>query len=167
MTVTAHFDDLNELEKVQNSALGAYCLWQFGLAYQDEAPNAPHLPLHFLVLPLLFHHTSLDHLVSTRSSSGLALFAAKLGDRQEDLLAVHERVRALRELTLASIGLAVSRGICTLDDTTASLRSNTVSTKKLDVPERLKPLTAGSKKLGVWFARLELAQIALVLRVMF
>jgi hypothetical protein len=52
------------------------------------------LPLAFLVLPLVLHRPTLEMINSTRKASGLALFAAKLGEERENLLAVHERALA-------------------------------------------------------------------------
>jgi hypothetical protein len=87
---------LTELEIVQNPALGAYVLWRFGVGFQSEDGRPAALPLAFLVLPLLLHQPTLKMIKSTQKASGLALFAAKLGQERENLLAVHERALALR-----------------------------------------------------------------------
>lgn len=160
---------LNELEIVQNPALGGWAIWQFGLAYQAEEGIQPVLPVAFLILPLLLHRRSLDLIGSTKKDSGLALFAAKLGTEREDLLALHERALTLRMLSLRSIGCAVNAGLVTVDYAEARLRSNALvaGEKKPIVPERLKALPSAAEKLGYWFSKVSLAQISSTLRVDF
>lgn len=158
-----------DLALIQNPTLGAYALWRFGLGFQTENEIPAEFALTFLVLPIVLHRESLDHVVSTFPSSGLALFAAKLGKQSEDLLAVHERARILRPLTLQSIGMGVSGRLLTIDYAQAKVRANETShkPKRPPVPNRLKDIGSGAEKLGLWFSRLEARQIAVLLRVEF
>lgn len=160
---------LNEIEIVQNPALGAYILWRFGLGYQSEDGRTPLLPLSFLVLPLLLHRPTLDVVSSTLKPSGLTLFAAKLGKERENLLAVHERALALRHLTLQSIGLGINQRLLTLDYTSATIRANTPETtvRKPAIPERIRTFSGAADKVGFWFSQLSFHQIASVLTVEF
>lgn len=57
---------LSELEVVQNPALGAYSIWQFGLGFQSESGDPAKLPVLFLVLPLLLHQPTLAVISSTK-----------------------------------------------------------------------------------------------------
>src|SRR5262249_1383439 len=107
--------ELSESEIVQNAALGAYVLWRFGIGVQREDARPAPLVLSFLVLPLLLHQPTLRMITSTQKASGLTLFAAKLGQQREDLLAVHERAHALRRLSLQSIAMGVNNRLLTLD----------------------------------------------------
>lgn len=160
---------LSELEIVQNSALGAYAIWQFGLGYQaEDGRNAP-LPLAFLVLPLVMHGPTLDVIGSTQKLSGLALFASKLGKERESLLAVHERALSLRRLTLQSIGMGVAASLLTVVYDDATFRANQVEAKpkKPALPERLKSMPRAADKLGNWFARAGVYQVASALMVEF
>ena len=61
----------------------------------------------FLVLPTCLHAPTLAKLLSTQRRSGLSLFAAKLSDNREDLLALHVRARSYRALTLQAIGIGI------------------------------------------------------------
>jgi hypothetical protein len=160
---------LSELEIVQNPALGAYAIWQFGLGYQADDSRPAALHLVFLVLPLLFHTQTLDVIGSTRKSSGLTLFAAKLGEEREDLLAVHERARSLRALTLESIGLGIRNKLLSLDYADASMRANTLLGPSASpvLPERLKGLPKSADKIGYWFSKAGLSQVANTLKVEF
>jgi hypothetical protein len=160
---------LSELEVVQNPALGAYSIWQFGLGFQSESGHPAKLPVLFLVLPLLLHQPTLTVISSTQKRSGLTLFAAKLGEDRENLLAIHSRALKLRMLTLRSIGFAVNAGLATVQYADASFRSNTPASKgkKLVLPERIRGFASSADKLGCWFARTNVSQISSTLRVNF
>jgi hypothetical protein len=160
---------LTELNLVQNPALGAYALWQFGLRYQSRDGELAKLPAAFLVLPLVLHRPTLELVSSTQKGSGLALFAAKLAVREENLLAVHSRALVLRHLTLRSLSFAINAGITTLNYADATMRANALAprSKKPLVPERLRLLSNGAEKVGYWFAKMGLPQIVSTLRVEF
>ena len=159
----------NDLAIVQNPGLGAYTIWRFGLGFQSDSERPAPFHLAFLVLPLVLHRATLDAIISTQMASGLALFAAKLGKEREKLLAVHERALILRPLSLQSIGVGIGTRLLTLDYKGATVRANETPAKpkRPVVPERLKDLGAGSEKLGVWFSKLGVPQIATLLRVEF
>ncbi len=160
---------LTELDIVQNPAVGAYLVWQFGLAFQVEGGEPAPLPAAFLVLPLILHEQTLDVILSTLKASGLMLFASKVGEQKEDLLAIHNRALKLRTLTLRSIGFAVNAGLATVDYQRAAMRSNTPvgPVRRLDLPERLRGFPRAAEKIGAWFARVPLTQVASTLRISF
>jgi hypothetical protein len=160
---------LSEPEIVQNPALGAFAIWQFGLGYQADNGRPAALPLAFLVLPLLLHAQTLEVIQSTRRASGLTLFAAKLGEERENLLAVHERARNLRELTLQSIGFGIRGKLLSLDYEDATLRANALLEPDSypALPERLKGLPKSADKIGHWFSVGGLTQVANTLKVEF
>jgi hypothetical protein len=160
---------LSELELIQNPGLGAYLIWQCVLGYQEESGEAMPFPLAFLVLPLVLHKSTLEAIATTRKSSGLALFAAKLAIERENLLAVHERARILRRLTMDSLGVGVTAKLMLVHYESPSLRAYPAgeSFKKPVVPERLKAFSPASQKLGYWFQKAGLHQVAITLRVDF
>jgi hypothetical protein len=158
--------DLNEAEIVQNCALGAALIWRFGIAYQAEKlSEPPPLPLTFLVLPICLHSPSLEAVLSTRKSSGMALFAAKVGETRENLLAIHHRVLALRQLSLESLGQGIRAGLLSINYAEASVRAN--ASEQPQIPTRIKPIWDGADRFGHWSARLELPHISSILRVDF
>ena len=149
---------------VQNPAFGALLLWRFGKSYQQEkVTEQPYLNLHFLVLPMILHASTLEKIRSTNLSSGLAQVANKLGTEREHLLSIHPRALAMRDLTLESVATGIASNLLHLNYETASLRSNDASPPKL--PERLKYHSRGAEKLGVWFARLKPEQVFTLLKV--
>jgi Family of unknown function (DUF6521) len=158
---------LSESELIQNPALGAFAIWQFALAFQAEMGAPVSFSAAFLVLPLVLHRSSLDLIGSTHKSSGLALFVAKLAKNREDLLAVHERARALRKLTLQSIGVGIGAGLLAVNYEGAALRANEekAKLKKPPLPDRLKAIPGAAAKLGLWFSKMDFDQVVAALMV--
>lgn len=157
----------DEIGIIHNAALGAYALWRFGVGHQDECGSPPLVRLSFLVLPIVLHKPTLRHVESTRAGSGLALFAAKLGQERENLLAIHTRALAMRGLSLEAIGVAAATGLATLDHAEARIRSNTIGILRPDVPVRVRPIASSAEKLGRWFAMAGPTQVGMHLAVQF
>lgn len=157
---------LNEAEVVQNAVLGAALIWRFGLGYQEKSGEIPHsVPLSFIVLPICLHYRSLEEVASTRKASGLALFASKLAKSREDLLSVNSRAKAMRSLTLQSLGIAVQSGLTALDYKHATVRANQVKTPF--VAERIKRHWDAANRFGYWCAGLHLRDITTLLKLEF
>lgn len=160
---------LSEPAVVQNEALGAFALWKFGLAFQNRDGHTATLPLSFLVLPLVLHNPTLNIVLGTYKASGLHLFAAKLGEKREDLLAVHGRAMALRRLTLASLMLGEQAGLLRIEPSTATIWANGLhdDMRIPALPERIRRIAPASERLGHWFAGVSDQQVAHTLRVEF
>lgn len=157
-----------DVDLVQNPALGALLLWRFARSYQGEVAREAPVHLGFLILPMVMHKGSRDEIASTRKSSGLTLFAAKLGEHRENLLAIHDRTRALRPLTLRSIGQGVQARMLSVDYQMATLHGNELeSSEPPALPDPMKSMQAAADKLGVWFSKMDILQIAATLRVEF
>lgn len=160
---------LSEAALVQNEALGAYALWQFGLGHQDRDGHAATLPLAFLVLPLILHSPTLAMVLSTYKASGLHLFAGKLGDKREDLIAIHSRAMALRRLTVNSLVSAEQSGLIRIDPMTATIWSNSPydDLRTPVLPERIRRVGPACERIGYWFAGLTDQQVVHTLKVEF
>ncbi|MDF3838557.1 DUF6521 family protein [Cupriavidus basilensis] len=159
----------SETAIVQNPPLGTYALWRFGLAYQARNGQQPIFPLMFLVLPMVLHKPTLEIVLGTYKTSGLALFAGKLGARREDLLAVHDRALTLRHLTLEAIALGEQARLLSIDAQQATLRANALDegVKAPPLPDRIKWLAPACERLGHWFAGLTAQQVVRMLNVEF
>jgi hypothetical protein len=169
MTADVHSSRLSETAIVQNEALGAFALWKFGLAFQDRDGYPTTLPLMFLVLPLILHGPTLSMVLSTFKASGLHLFAGKLGEKREDLLAVHGRALTLRPLTLSSLMMAEQSSLIRIDPSTARVWANSLheDMPTPNLPERIRRIGPACERLGHWFAGLSDQQVAHTLRVEF
>ncbi len=155
---------ISEVEIVQNPAIAATMIWQCARGYQDET-DGRNMELHvaFFVLPICFHEVSLTNLLKTRRNSGLSSFVSKMAKKQEDLLAIHDRVLALRALTFTSIGFGVQSELFTIDYRQASLRANSHTLPKT-LPRDIKSLIRGSERFGAWSGRLSIEEIVMTLR---
>lgn len=159
---------LNEAQLVQNTALGAVLVWLFVRAYNSAATRPCSLPLCFTVLPILFHHATRKEAESTSPRSSLSKFIEKFEPNREQLLAVNDRMLAMRPLTLRSIQLACTRGLIAIavdDATVLTVRSAALSERQK--PERLRAMLRAAEKLGIWYAPHSLSNISSSLRVFF
>lgn len=159
---------LNEAQLVQNTALGAVLIWLFVRAYNSTATRPCPLPLCFTVLPILFHHVTRKEAESTSPNSSLSKFVEKFEPNREQLLAVHDRMLAMRPLTLRSLQLASARGLIAIaieDATVLTLRSQALPDRQK--PERLRTMLRAAEKLGIWYAPHSISNISGSLRVFF
>lgn len=161
---------LTELDLVQNPAIGAYLIWNFTLGYQEEGAETVSFLLAFLVLPMLLHRPTYEAVASTRKASGLPLFAAKFDKEREALMELHGRALQLRPLSLQSIGVAATSRLLKIDHEAATLHGyplDLLDVKKPSIPERLKGFSGAADKIGYWFSKLGMPQIASTLRIDF
>ena len=155
---------LSPVQLVQNPALGSALLWRFAKSFQEETVSRlVNLETLFLVLPLIFHRATLGQISTTQVGSGLGKMVSKLAEHREDLLAVHDRVLALRHLTLQSVGTGMATKLLSLSYETGNVRANEVKLPRQ--PERLKLAISGAEKLGRWFARVPADQVFSLLQV--
>jgi hypothetical protein len=158
---------LNEVQAIQNPALGAALIWRFvcGFAPVDAAQGAP-LPLAFTVLPLVLHARTAQEIAGTQSGSGLRKFEEKFKDRGDMLLSLQRRVVAMRMLSLRSTRIAVACGLVTLVPADGVLWPLT-RTEIADQAKSVDVLLRAADKLGAWCRPLTLFEIAGILRVEF
>lgn len=160
-----------EVRNIQNPALGAGLLWRFGCGYVTSHPthDPVPLPLFFLVLPIILHEQTEKFVKGTQQPSGLRAFAAKFGKsenlKQDLLLAIHDRMLALRHLSLESIQLALATRLLHLNAATIIPLSETQAVA--GIPPDIKRLMKSAEKLGAWCGLLTLHEIANTLKVRF
>ena len=159
---------LNEAQLVQNVALGATLIWRFVATFDQATKAACPLPLCFVVLPILFYHVTRDEAISTNPGSPLAKFVEKFEQKREDLLAIHERMLAMKSLSLRSVQLASDRGLIGIHPADGVVFATpTVKLSLQRRPEALRPMLRAAEKLGGWFAPHDLAYISNQLRLFF
>ena len=165
----------NEIYTVNNPALGAYLQWKYAIAYRDnhsEHESSPGI-LIFLVLPIIFHKPTLDFLQSTQKRTGLAKFSEKFlsrGNQKSDLLLkVHSRAIDMREISLHSMQLAITKNLLFLDpETGRTIPYDSAAVKKpTGVPAMIGRMEKNSEKLGAWFSQNSLSEISFYLKVNF
>lgn len=158
---------LNEVQAMQNPALGAALLWRFACGFSPEkSPNGTPLPLAFVVLPLAFHAKSLEAVVGTKAGSGLRIFEEKFRGQSDILLALQPRMLAMRDLSLRSLRIALRAGLLTLVPQEAVLWPRTHAA----VPpgaQSVNDLLKSAEKLGSWCRDISLFEVAGLLKVEF
>ncbi len=155
---------LSEIERVQNPALGAVLIWEYGRSFQSNvSAESSHYLLTFLILPLCLHRPTLDLVKRTYASSGLGKLCEKLADEREELFAIHERSLKLKRLTLSSLAYGESSGLLSIDYENAKVRAHDLPRPKL--PERIQDHAKGAAKLGTWFSALTPVEVFHALRV--
>ncbi len=158
-----------EVRNIQNPALGAGLVWRFACGYIANHPThepVP-LPLLFLVLPIVLHQKTEAFVRNTNRISGLRAFAAKFGksenSKQDLLLAIHDRMLALRNLSMESIRLALATRLLHLDTATVIPLSQTEAI--VGIQPDVRSLMNSAQKLGAWCGLLTLHEIANALKV--
>ncbi len=158
---------LNEVQAMQNPALGAALMWRFACGFSPESsPNGTPLPLAFVVLPVTFHAKSVAKVSGTLAGSGLRKFESKFSDdnRGDVLLALQPRILAMRDLSLRSLRIAIRSGLLTLVPKEAVLWPRSRSAPPTDA-KPVSDLLKSAEKLGSWCREVSLFEVASLLKV--
>lgn len=159
---------LNEVQLIQNPALGAHLLHEFALGFSppSKEPIGIPMPLLFLVLPLVMHEHTCAIILSTQSNSGMRLFQHKFQTKKEKDRLLDFQLRAIetRPLSLRSLGVAISCGLLALATETGHVWA--VSSKGYKSPSKaVENLGKAANRLGNWCGNLPLHEITTLLRV--
>ena len=160
---------LNEIQAMQNPALGAALLWRFACGFSPESsPNGTPLPLAFVVLPLAFHAKSAQKVSNTLAGSGLRKFESKFNDddRGDVLFALQPRMLAMRDLSLRSLRIAIRSGLLTLVPEDAVLWPRSRSAPPADA-KPVGDMLKSAEKLGSWCRDVSIFEVAGLLKVEF
>ena len=158
---------------IQNPALGALLQWRFVVGYSSKHRQGAGCPvlLLFLVVPTLLHETTYGHMKGTIERSGLRTFAEKFGrsDSQDaDLLYVlHDRVAAMRPVSLDALQVALSARLLAIDINSAVAFAVTTTPASRGIPQPIKTMARNAEKFGGWCAELSMHQISTILKVRF
>jgi hypothetical protein len=161
-----------EVNNVQNPALGAGLLWRFSCGYvgAHKTSEPVPLPLLFLVLPILFHEQTSEFVKNTQKASGMRAFTAKFGEsktsKQDLLLAIHDRAIRFRALTTDSLQLALATRLLHLE-LEGRIVPLSMTAANTGFADETKELIKAAEKLGYWCAFLTLHEIATTLKVRF
>ena len=164
MTTLGH-----ELRVVHNPALGAVLLWRFARSYSEthQLHTPTPLPLAVLVLPMVWHSDTLNHITSNRAASGLRALADKFTDDKLDvLLALHGRAFRWRDKTVNALRMGLATSILRLS-TEGGLVAGDTDWSLNAQASTIRTQVSAAEKIGVWFSMLSLREISLTLHVRF
>lgn len=120
------------------------------------------IPLASPVLPMIFHEQTVLS-ISQRSFKG-GLFRAVAEDRMLGV-GLQERMEAMTSQTFDSINVAFASGLIRYDKDTGQLfPSRLTEPFQVQIGENRKMLHA-AKRLGIWFATIDLEQLSILLKV--
>jgi hypothetical protein len=160
-----------EARNIQNIALGGLLLWRFCVAYEKAHKDrrSPPILLLSLILPIVFTEELVEQVSSTQEASGLRLFVSKLASsavsKNDLLFSLRDKVEAFRELTLASLAIAVSSKLLSIQTTSAVVMSLSETQPSVGITASVKHIQKQSEKIGVWFSQLSLHEISSSLKV--
>lgn len=158
---------IGEVQAVQNPALGAVLLWRFSCAFcPDGAVNGTPLPLLFVVLPIVFHSKTFEEVRGTLGASGLRQFELKFHNKSDLLLALHSRMLVMRDLSLASVRIAVHAKLITLVPSQGVVWPQSRSSPPAD-SQTATELIKGAERLGRWCRDVSLFEVSALLKVDF
>jgi len=161
-----------ELELVQNPALGGILLWRFctGYATGSQTQRPTPIPLLFLVLPIVLYADTAELVLSTLEGSGLRAFVTKLSDAHNSMtdiaLSIHDRAIRSRSRTLRAMRLAIAKHLITIVPATAEAFT-LISTQPSNLPTSTGRLMRAAYRLGVWCGSLTLYEVSIILKVTF
>lgn len=149
---------LNEIQAIQNPALGSVLIWKFSQGYspKESALDGVPLPLAFFVLPLLLHEETRDQLAATKA--GLHKFEEKYRDQYDLLFAIQGRALAMRDLSRKSISTGVACGLLTLVPSDAVIWPADIQPPK-NLPSSVQGLLRISERLGTWSKQVSLFEL--------
>jgi hypothetical protein len=160
-----------EVQNIQNPALGSALVWRFVCGYVSAHPThdpAP-LPLAFLVAPIVLHERTEEFVQSTYTSSGLRAFAGKFAkyehSKQDLLIGINHRAIAMRQFTMESIRIGIATRL--VQTIKASLVPLSQTPAKAGIPKDVRRLLASAEKIGAWLGPLTLHEVSTVLKVRF
>jgi hypothetical protein len=157
--------DFREIYLMQNPALGAALIWRFTEGYAPKGQGQlPTMLLLFIVLPILFHEQLRNAAITTNPSSGLRVFAGKFKSEQEILFGIQGRMLKLRDVSLASISIAIQSNLISLNTSDAHVESLRPKAPA-DLQKKTADMMKAAQKLGHWCKTLTLQEVQAILRI--
>lgn len=155
-----------EYEIVQNDALAALILWQFVASFYEErhGQSGPTLPLLMPVLALIFNKETAESLYKRKIEGGL--YRAIAEDRTIPV-GLQYRMEVMSNQTFQGLNIAFASGLLNyLKEKCELIPVRT--TPPFKIADRDTRIMLGSaKRLGIWFASLEIDQLCVLLKVRF
>lgn len=151
---------LEEYDIMQNSVLGAHCLYETLRKYEDYNEEGMILPISYLILPIVYNNN-----FSTRVKTmnfKISSFYKSIYDSQFNYLNVIEHADILFETTSQSLLIAQNSNLVKYDKSRNSLMSN--SNKNVPIKDRVEgsdysALISASRRLGSWFGQMKNEEI--------
>ena len=143
-----------EINNIRNAALSAYLMAFFTNAYYKEAQEFPNLQLLFVVYPLFYVEDILKLIEGTYKPTGLLGCVNKLRDNRKKENDILLHLQIMIEENILSIGN---------DGKIIPIEKNI---KRIRVEGHdVSMMCKSAEKVGIWFAKLPIAEIEQILKV--
>lgn len=158
---------LNDYNIYQNHAIGAHALWEFCKSYQEyqQDKKAPILLLTMPVLPIVFNKRATDSIKNRNFKEG-SLFKT-ITENKDIYSGLQERMENSIDVTFKSINIAVAANLIIYNRETTELIVNSKSEPQKIVHADYKDIILSSKRIGAWFAQLNLQEITTFFNITF
>lgn len=143
----------------QNKLLGAHAIWEFSKFYQqfEENNKPPPLILALPVLPIVFNKRAMDIIKSKKFREGSLI--KTISQNKDIYVGLQDRMEDTADITLSSIYMAAASNLIMYDRETTVLIPNSSIQPKIDKYEDYSDIISSSKRIGAWFAQLNIYEI--------
>lgn len=155
----------NEIELIQNPAIGSIIIWKFLLGYKSII-TIKNFEILFIVLPILLNSELRKYILSTQKRSGFTKVIEKIrSDRKTDIIyRIANNAIEMRDLTMESIQIGILTDMFTLEENFCILIKNY---KIPPISKNIKDILDTAEKLGLWLSKLTQIEIESLLKVRF
>lgn len=159
--------EISDYNIYQNHALGAHAIWEFCKTYEDfhEHKDAPPLLLVLPLLPIVYNKRATEAIKNRNFKEG-SLYKV-ITENKDIYLGLQERMENSIELTFKAISIAAAANLVIYDKDTGQIFVN----RKFE-PQKInhldyRDIILSSKRIGAWFAQLNLQEISTLFNITF
>lgn len=155
----------NEIDLIQNPAIGSIIIWKFLFGYGTKLEQDK-FELLFIVLPIIFNQELRNYIDSTRKSSGFTKVIEKMmRDKKIDIVyQINNNAENMKELTLEFIRVGMITNLFMLDE---MLNIEVEDIKMPKVSKNIEKILENAEKIGKWLSELNMLEIEKILKVRF
>jgi hypothetical protein len=158
---------------INNPAIAAYILWIFARECFEKNATPIQPAKMFCVLQFVFYEDTRNILASTTLNSSLAAYISKLSTSKscssDITLSIHNRVDIQKDKTLEAMITAFHTGLLMIDNETGLILPNMsiCPLKRAELDDTTKEMFDCARRLGRWFADLNIQDITRIIKVVF
>jgi hypothetical protein len=159
--------EINDYNIYQNYAIGAHALWEFCKSYQEyhDEKKPPILLLALPLLAIVFNERATEAIKNRNFKEG-SLYKT-ITENKDIYSGLQERMENSLDLTLKSINIASASNLIIYDRDTTMLIVNSKFEPQKIIHSDYKDIILASKRIGAWFAQLNLQEITTLFNIKF
>lgn len=156
-------DYLNSYQIVQNEALGAHAIWEYCRYYNDYSDENNYSPLllSFSVLPIVYNKRAREEIYLRRFKEGSLHIT--INENRDIYSGLQERMESMSSLTFSSINNAVKAELIQYDKKSSKIipirKTSIMKDVKVSTSSDYYKIIQASRRIGAWYAQLNLVEI--------